>query len=60
MPDRTIGVQELYDAYQLWFSSTGFKGMLGRKEFGKRVEALGIQKSDRKRHGYEFRGVALR
>ena len=24
MPDRTIGVQELYDAYQLWFSSTGF------------------------------------
>ena len=28
MPDRTIGVQELYDAYQLWFSSTGFNGSL--------------------------------
>lgn len=59
-PDKTIGVQELYDAYQIWFSSTGFKGMLGRKEFGKRIQALGIQKSDRKSHGYDFCGVALR
>ena len=56
----SIGVQAAYDAYVGWFASTGLRGMLGRKQFSKRLTALLRLPSKRSAEGYAFQGVSLR
>ena len=60
VPQAKISVQAAYDDYVVWFSKTGRCGMLGRKQFCKRMEAhLRIIKK-RSEASYCFSGVALR
>ena len=59
-PQASLGVQVAYDAYVVWFKSTGLRGMLGRKQFSKRLSALLRRPSKRSAEGYAFQGVALR
>jgi len=59
-PQASLGVQVAYDAYVGWFVSTGLRGMLGRKQFSKRLAALLRMPNKRTAEGYTFQGVALR
>ena len=59
-PQASLGVQVAYDAYVGWFTSTGLRGMLGRKQFSKRLAALLRMPNKRTAEGYTFQGVALR
>ena len=59
-PQASLSVQVTYDAYVGWFGSTGLRGMLGRKQFSKRLAALLRMPSKRTSCGYAFQGVALR
>ena len=59
-PQASLGVQVAYDAYVSWFASTGLRGMLGRKQFSKRLAALLRMPNKRTAEGYTFEGVALR
>jgi len=59
-PQASLGVQVAYDAYVGWFVSTGLRGMLGRKQFSKRLAALLRMPNKRTAEGYSFQGVALR
>jgi putative DNA primase/helicase len=59
-PRASLGVQVVYDAYVGWFTSTGLRGMLGRKQFSKRLAALLRMPNKRTAEGYTFQGVALR
>jgi len=59
-PQASLSVQVAYDAYVGWFVSTGLRGMLGRKQFSKRLAALLRMPNKRTAEGYTFQGVALR
>ena len=59
-PKGSIGVQAAYDAYVCWFALTGLRGMLGRKQFSKRLAALLRMPRERSAEGYNFQGVSLR
>jgi putative DNA primase/helicase len=59
-PQTSLGVQVAYEAYVGWFMSTGLRGMLGRKQFSKRLAALLRMPNKRTAEGYSFQGVALR
>ena len=60
VPQAKLSVQAAYDDYVVWFAKTGRRGMLGRKQFSKRLEAhLRITKK-RTEAGYCLMGVDLR
>jgi phage/plasmid-associated DNA primase len=58
-PQASLGVQVAYNAYVGWFTFTGLRGMLGRKQFSKRLAALLRLPHKRTAEGYTFQGVAL-
>ena len=59
-PQASLSVQVTYDAYVGWFGSTGLRGMLGHKQFSKRLAALLQMPSKRTSSGYAFQVIALR
>jgi len=59
-PQASLGVQVAYDAYVGWFAFTGLRGMLGRKQFSKRLTTLLRMPNKRTTEGYTFRGISLR
>ena len=59
-PQASLGVQVAYDAYVSWFASTWLRGMLGRKQFSKRLATLLRMPNKRTTEGYTFQGVARR
>jgi len=59
-PQASLGVQLAYDAYVGWFTSTGLRGMLGRKQFSKRLATLLRMPNKRTTEGYTFQGISLR
>ena len=58
-PSANVSVHAMYENYRNWFTSTGLRGQLGRKQFANRVEAADIAKSSRRSQGYFFMNVNL-